>query len=137
MDKDVETAIVKSFFTKRLQDRVLFELFSADKRRDRGLNRLCHDYRETLREEYLTEIPKPNSDPEEIAKLLKQNGAGYLCYAMSWNGDIDGRHLPLAEALEAAVGYGFPSFILCIPNKLAYFEAEQGFGPPPRFIVKK
>lgn len=83
MDKDVETAIVKSFFSKRLQDRVLFELFSADKRRDRGLNRLCHDYRETLREEYLTEIPKPNSDSKEIAELLKKNGAGNLCYAMS------------------------------------------------------
>jgi hypothetical protein len=51
MDKDVETAIVKSFFSKRVQDRVLFELFSPDKRQNRGLNRLCHDYRSTLRED--------------------------------------------------------------------------------------
>jgi hypothetical protein len=136
VDKDVETAIVKSFFVKLLQDRIMFELFSP-KRRSDALHRLCHYYRTTLREEYLNEIPTPNSDPEEIAKLLKKNGAEDSCYAISFNEDIDGRHLPLAEALEAAVGYGFPSFILCIPNKLAYFEAEQGFGPPPRFLVKK
>lgn len=137
MDKDVETAIVKSFFNKRVQDRVLFELFSSDKRRNRGLNRLCHDYRRTLREEYLIEIPTPNSDPKEVADLLKRSGAGKSCYAMSWNTDIDGKHLPLEDALDAAVGYGFPSFILCVPDKLAYFEAEQGFGSPPRFMVKK
>lgn len=137
LDKDLETAIVKTFFNKRIQDRVLFELFSSDKRRNRGLNRLCHDYRQTLREEYLIEIPTPNSDPKEVSDLLKRNGAGKSCYAMSWNTDIDGKHLPLEDALDAAVGYGFPSFILCVSGKLAYFEAEQGFGPPPRFIVKK
>lgn len=137
MDKDVETAIVKTFFNKRIQDRVLFELFSSDKRRNRGLNRLCHDYRQALREEYLIEIPTPNSEPKEIADLLKRNGAGKSCYAMSWNSDIDGKHLSIDEALDAAVGYGLPSFILCVPNELAYFEAEQESGPPPRFIVKK
>jgi hypothetical protein len=137
MDKDVETAIVKSFFNKRVQDRVLFELFSSDKRRTKAFNRLCHDYRQTLREEYLVEIPTPNSDPKEIADLLKRNGAGKPCYAMSWNSDIDGKHMPLGDALEATVGYGFPSLILCVPNELAYFEAEQSFGPPSRFIIKK
>lgn len=137
MDKDVETAIVKSFFNKRVQERVLFELFSPSKRQERGLDRLCHNYRDTLRTEYLTEIPKPNSDPDEIVKLLKKRGAEEICYAMSFNTDIDGRHLRLIEAIEKAVGFGFPSFILCVSNKLAYFEAEQSFGPPPRFIVKK
>lgn len=137
MDKDVEAAIVKTFFNKRVQDRVLFELFSSDKRRSRGLNRLCHDYRQTLREEYLIEIPTSNSDSKEIADLLKRNGAGKSCYAMSWNTDIDGKHLSLEDALDSAVGYGFPSFILCVPNKLAYFQAEQESGSPPRFIVKR
>ncbi|MDM5293093.1 hypothetical protein QUF81_07790 [Peribacillus simplex] len=34
MDKEMEKTIVKSFFTKRLQDRILFELSSAKKRKD-------------------------------------------------------------------------------------------------------
>lgn len=101
MDKDVETAIVKTFFNKRVQDRILLELFSSDKRRNRGLNRLCHHYRQTLREEYLIEIPTPNSDPKEIADILKRNGAGKSFYAMSWNPDIDGKHLSIDEALDA------------------------------------
>lgn len=135
MNIEIEKKIVKSFFTKRLQERVLFELSSAKKRKD-ALSRLCHTYRITLREEYMIEIPKPNSDPEQIAKLMKQNGAGDLCYSISWDED-DGKELPLLKALEISVGMGMPSIISCIPNKLAYFEAEQEVLPSPRFILKR
>ncbi|MFC0270435.1 hypothetical protein ACFFIX_03045 [Metabacillus herbersteinensis] len=136
MDKEIEKIIVKSFFTKRLQDRVLFELSSSKKRKD-ALSRLCHTYRTTLREDYMIEIPKPNSNPIEIANLLKQNGAGDSCYAISWDDEIDGKELPLLTAFENAVGMGMPSIISCIPNKLAYFEAEQEVLPSPRFILKR
>ncbi len=137
LDKEKEKIIVKSFFTKRLQDRVLFELSSTKKRKD-ALDRLCHSYRTTLREKYLFDIPKPNSDPEEIAMLLKQNGAGDSCYVISWDEGIDGKELPpLLVALENAVGMGMPSIISCIPDKLAYFEAEQEVLPSPRFLLKR
>lgn len=107
-----------------------------DKRHD-ALGRLCHNYRTTLRMEYMKEIPKPNSDYEEIAKLLKRYGAGDTCYAISWSETIDGKELPLLAALEKAVGYGMPSIISCIPGKLAFFEAEQEVLPSPRFILKR
>jgi hypothetical protein len=136
MDKELEEIIVKAFFIKEIQQRVLFELFSAKKRMD-AMNRLNHNYSTTLREEFMIEIPKPNSDPDEIEKLLKKQGAGDICYAMSWNDLIDGKHLSLTSALEVAVGEGFPSIISCIPGKLVYFEAEQVYGPPPRFILKR
>ncbi|MCK1985803.1 MULTISPECIES: hypothetical protein [Peribacillus] len=136
MDKEMEKIIVKSFFTKRLQDRVLFELSSNKKRKD-ALSRLCHTYRTTLREEYIMEISKPNSDPVGIAKLLKQNGAGHSCYVISWDEDIDGMEIPLLTALEKVVGMGMPAIISCIPNKLAYFEAEQEVLPSPRFLLKR
>ena len=135
MDKALEEVIVKSFFVKRIQPRVLFELFSS-KRRDDAIDRLCHNYSDTLREEFMIEIPRPNSDPAEIEKLLKRQGAGNDCYVMSMNEKIDGKHLLLTSALEEAVGDGFPSIVYCISGKLAYFEAEQGYGPPPRFILK-
>ena len=136
MDKETEKIIVKSFFTKRLQDRVLFELSSNKKRKD-ALSRLCHTYRTTLREEYIMEISKPNSDPEGIAKLLKQNGARHSCYVISWDEEIDGMEIPLLTALEKVVGMGMPAIISCIPNKLAYFEAEQEVLPSPRFLLKR
>lgn len=136
MNKELEEKVVKSFFTKRIQERVMFELFSS-KKRDDALHRLNHTYTKTLKEEYMIEIPKPNSCADDIAKLLKQHGAGKQCYAISFNEDIDGKDLPLLTALEHAVGYGFPSLIVCIPDKLAYFEAEQVSGPPPRYILKR
>jgi hypothetical protein len=136
VDKEQEETIVKAFFNKRIKERVMFELFSQKRRAD-ALHRLNHTYEETLRKEFMIEIPKPNSNPEDIFKLLQKHGAGNLCYVISFNNEIDGKKLPLLTALEHAVGYGFPSIVSCIPNKLAYFEAEQVYGPPPRYILKK
>ncbi|MDN7245617.1 hypothetical protein [Planococcus shenhongbingii] len=136
MKKEMEKLIVKSFFEKNVQERVLYELFSP-KKRDHALNRLCHEYQKMLKGKYMIEIPTPNSDPQDIYGLLKKEGAEKMCYSLSYNGKIDGKELPLQEALEQAVGFGFPSIISCVPGELAYFEAEQGFGPPPRYILKR
>lgn len=72
-----------------------------------------------------------------ILDLLKKNGAGEACYVISFNDEIDGNHLPLAYALEQAVGFGMPSLISCIPSKLAHLECEQEYGAPPRYILKR
>ncbi|WP_299095735.1 hypothetical protein [uncultured Metabacillus sp.] len=136
IDKELEEIIIKSFFNKRIQERVLFELFSQ-KKRDNVMNRLCHNYLDTFRKEFMIEIPTPNSDPGEIEKLMKNQGAGNDCYVISWNDTIDGKHMSLTSALKVAVGEGFPSIISCIPGKIAYFEAEQEYGSPPRFILKR
>lgn len=136
MDKEQEKRIVKRFFSKRIQDRVIFEL-SSEKRRVEALNRLCHNYEKTLIPEYMIEIPTPNSDYQEIATLLKKQGATNECYVISWNEEIDGKKLPLNEALKKVVGYGMPSIVSCIEGKLAYFEAEQVVGSPPRFLLKR
>lgn len=45
--------------------------------------------------------------------------------------------MALTSALEVAVGEGFPSIVSCISGKLAYFEAEQVYDSPPRFILKR
>jgi len=136
LNKEIEKIIVKSFFAKRIQDRVLFELSSAKKRKD-ALSRLCHTYRTTLKEDYMITIEKPNSDPAEIVSLLKKNGAGDTCYVISWDEEMDGKELPLLTALENAVGMGMPSIVSCIPNKLAYFQAEQEVLPSPRFMLQR
>ncbi|WP_033541166.1 hypothetical protein [Planococcus sp. CAU13] len=136
MKKEMEELIVKSFFEKNVQERVLHELFSS-KKRNHALNRLCHEYQRMLKGKYMIEIPPPNSDPQDIYELLINNGADKKCYSLSYNEKIDGKELPLQEALEHAVGFGFPSIISCVPGELAYFEAEQGFGSPPRYILKR
>ncbi|MFJ7730239.1 hypothetical protein ACIQXV_29710 [Neobacillus sp. NPDC097160] len=136
MNKEIEEIIVKSFFNKGIQQRMLFELSSSKKRGD-AIGRLNHNYLDTLRNEFMFEIPKPNSDPEEIEKLIKEQGAGKNCYVMSWHSGVDGKELPLKTAIEELIWYGMPSIISCIHGKLAYFQAEQDFGSPPRFMLKR
>jgi hypothetical protein len=135
MDTDYEKIVVKTFFSKHIQERVLFELASA-KRRKNALNRLCHDYEKVLNQKHLIEISHPNSNYLDIIGLLKKEGAKDLCYSMSFNEEIDGKYLPLIIALEQAVGFGFPSIVSCIPDRLGYFEAEKVIGAPPRFILR-
>lgn len=136
MDKEQEIVLVQSFFVKRVQERVLHELFTP-KKRDMALQRLDHRYLSMLKNDYLIEIKPPNSWPEDTYDLLKQHGAPDTCYCLSENELISGKTLPLREALEHAIGFGFASIISCIPGELAYFEAEQSFGPPPRYLLKK
>jgi len=136
MDKECEETLVRSFFIKSIQERFLFEL-SSPKKRKAAIGRLSHRYRDTMNEKYMIEIPKPNNDYKEIEKILKKYGAEDFCYSISLNTEIDEKRLLLINALEKAVGFGLPSIISCIPGKLAYFESEQEYGAPPRFILKK
>lgn len=136
MDKEQEIVLVQSFFVKRVQERVLHELFTP-KKRDMALQRLDHRYLSMLKNDYLIEITPPNSWPDDTYDLLKQHGAPDTCCCLSENELISGKTLPLREALEHAIGFGFASIISCIPGELAYFEAEQSFGPPPRYLLKK
>ena len=133
MNKEIEEIIVKTFFEKRIQQRVLFELSSPQKRYDAFGRR-----NNFIRKELMLEIPKPNSDPEEIEKLLKKQGAGNLCYVItSAESDADGQELPLIKALEELIWTGLPFIISCIPNKLAYYQGEQAYGSPQKYILKK
>jgi len=50
MNKDIEEIVVRTFFERRIQERVMFELFSP-KKRDKALHRLNHDYKRNLREQ--------------------------------------------------------------------------------------
>ena len=56
--------------------------------------------------------------------MLRQKGAPDSCYVMSDNPDIDGREMPLTDALSKTVGMDAGTLVSCIPGKLAYFEME-------------
>jgi hypothetical protein len=51
--------------------------------------------------------------------------------------DLDGREVPLFEALSAVVWSGVPCIVICRPGQLAYFQAEQEVGPPPRYVLER
>lgn len=136
MDKEYEVILVKNFFNESIQDRLIYEL-GSEKKRINALSRLCHNYDELFIQKYTVNITKTYSDYNEIINLLKSYGAKDNCYAISWNQAIDGQYLPLKSAIVNAAGLGMPSIISCIPDKLLYFESEQEYGRPARYIFKK
>jgi hypothetical protein len=56
---------------------------------------------------------------------------------ISCNGAVDGKQIPLLDAIQAVVGYGLLSILVCVPDSLAYFEAAQVQGPPPGYLPVK
>ncbi|MGG4438652.1 hypothetical protein AAXE64_29285 [Priestia megaterium] len=136
MDKKIEELLIRKFFKRSLQDRVLFELFSRKKRKN-ALSRLCHNYDDTLNKEYMTKLEEDDYNSKTISDLLKKLGSETYCYVISWDEGIDGKQLSLQEALDKVVGLGMPSIISCIHGELAYFEGEHEYGSTPRYILKQ
>lgn len=135
-EKATEIAFVESFVLKNKRERSIFELNSKKKRKN-FFSKLCHRYNDIIDNRFMTELSAPNSNYSEIYRLLMEEGAGRDCYLISYFEELDGKRIPLAQALKNCVGGGMPSIVICDPGKLAYFEAEQQAGPPPRFLLKK
>ena len=136
MDHQQELSFIQTFVRRERRERALLELLSP-RRRAAFLNRLAHRYADALDMRFCTPVPPPNSDSQAIQALLARKGAPATCYAISSVDAIDGRWLPLEEALQAALGAGRPTILICREGRLGYFEAEQEQGPPPRFLIER
>jgi hypothetical protein len=84
--------------------------------------------------EYAHPIPGGEANPGAIGRLLMAQGAPWTCYCLSEGTDLDGKVLPLANALEQVVGRGIGTLLSCVPGQLAYFEGED---PGRRFILSR
>ena len=66
---------------------------------------------------------EPFSGPVEA--MLRKKGAPSTCYVLAANSDLDGREMPLGEALDAIIGMGGGAFVSCIPGRLGFYEYED------------
>jgi hypothetical protein len=71
------------------------------------------------------EIPASRQTPLGIEAMLVAEGAPPVCFIVSESTDLDGRDLPLKEALEAVIGRGMGSLLSCVPGRLGYYEGEE------------
>lgn len=92
------------------------------------------DHQPGFTEKYVEKIDRHQQSSKEIASLLVSHGAPVDCYVISAHPEIDRKTLPLAEAVEEVVGFYDGTVIICIPNKLAYWEGE---GLRERYILTK
>lgn len=72
--------------------------------------------------------------PEQILALLRTKGAPPGCYVMAVDRTLDGNTMPLEAALFAIVGQQLPAIVSCVPNRLAYYEAE---GRTERYVLER
>lgn len=61
----------------------------------------------------------------QVEKMLRKKGAPSICYVLAADGGLDGREMPLDEALERIVGMGGGAFVSCIPGRLGFYEYED------------
>jgi hypothetical protein len=114
-----EEATIRAFVSPSRRDRWLGLLASAKRRRS-SLERLNHFRDIDVR--YAT--PLPSSD--NIAAVLRSHGASENCYVLPDIPTIDGRELPVDEAIDQVEFGMWGTLISCVPGRLAYYYDECG-----------
>jgi hypothetical protein len=92
------------------------------KGRNKFLKYLFHNISDELDPKYVKGV---NGSSKDIYEKLKYKGAGKECYVISELSEIDGQVLILAEVLNQVLGRGMATILICIDNKLVYFEGEE------------
>ena len=127
-----EEATITAFIGKDKRDRYLS--FLAPKNRAKLHELLSHSTESHLNRAYIKNIAPNQQHPANILALLAQKGAPSHCRVISEYKELDGKDVPLKEAVETTVGGGMGTIICCIPGRLAYFEGE---GKNVRFFLEK
>jgi len=126
-----EEALIRAFAAPERADRYLI-LLASPRRRAKFLSVLAHGFQPDMR--FARRLLGSDSHTSAIERTLRELGAPAICHCVSDNPKLDGKDLPLAEALAATVGYGMGTLISCLPGELAYYEAED---PAERYILRR
>ncbi len=116
-----EDAFVSAFIVPEKRERYR-SLLGSPKRRSTILRELYH--RLAFRPERATELKGAASFAEPLETLLRGKGAGDTCYVISPDEELDGREMPLREALDALVGGDGASVACCVVGRLAVWKGE-------------
>lgn len=99
-------------------------MIATPKKRTKFLRELCHF--KSLDTRFCFTLPKGVHTAKEITDFLTRKGAPQVCQVTSEDSDLDGRHMPLLDALNEILGRQIGTFLSCVPGKLAYIEDEDG-----------
>jgi len=116
-----EAKTIDAFIVKEKRERYKF-LLGNPKKRKAALDHLNHFY--DLDEKYVTWLPSNAS----VEGMLRQEGSPEEVYVISDIQNIDGRLMPLGDAISETISGGWGTIISCIPGQLAYYHGEAGEG---------
>jgi hypothetical protein len=66
----------------------------------------------------------PTTEPAALAHSLRAEGAAETCVLIAGHEDLDGRELPLEQALRRVLHDDDGALVSCVPGKLAVFSGE-------------
>lgn len=115
----LEEALVSAFIepTKRARYR---QLLANPLRRKKLLDTLNHNA--DIDPRYATEVDAG----AELLSLLRTRGAPHMCHLISDISELDGRELPLEEALAQITAGSWGTLFGCVPGRLACWIGECG-----------
>ncbi len=117
MNTSREEQLIKTFFVRERRERFLMML-RKPRRRAKALDELNH--LRDLDSRLCVEL----SPTEDAEACLRSRAAPDACYVLSDIAELDGREMPLGEAIEKAAAAGWGTLIDCIPGRLAYYFGE-------------
>jgi hypothetical protein len=124
-----EEATLRAFVVWSKRDRLL-TLFGSPKRRKEARDALNHFA------DWNARFAQPVDSSTDVLALLRGAGAPSECHVMSDSPELDGRDMPLAEAVHACESYSFASVLCCVPDKLAFFFDEVA-APRSRILLRR
>ena len=121
MNRNYDEEIIRLFVHKDRKERYLFKLAHPG-RRDEVVGALHGQIEFDPR--CSTELPHP-IDPQYLCRMMKARGAGEYAYVMSNNENLDGRVLPLLDALEGCVDSTTGTIVYCLEGQVGYYESND------------
>lgn len=131
MDAKIEKEIIKLYFKKEKQDRILWELNSAKKRAD-VMWRLCGE--DLIKHNCIHPIPFMSAD--ELGRIICSLGGTTPVY--SFNFDFIGYmsdDISLNDILQNIICGEYGACLTYFGKGVAYFLGMQEKGAPDRFIL--
>jgi len=134
MDINIETKVIKAFFYKNKQERLLFEL--TTKKRQEFIHKLSHRYQEFLNPDFIFRESKKFPEPKVLCDTMSSFGVSKKCYVFSEYEDFDGICSDLETAVERLNCNGFASLIVGLPSGFTHFKAESDRSFQTNFYLK-
>ena len=125
----IEEATIRAFVNSTKRDRLL-TLLGNPKRRRKVLDALNHF------DDWDERFAQPVKSSADILALLRQAGAPAECHVISDDDELDGRSMPLDEAVRACEQFDFASILCCIPGKLAFYF-DESMAPRIKMLLRR
>ena len=132
MDNRMEQHFVQTFLRKNRRERLAHELSTPEKR-CAGLSRFCHQARTLLDPSKIVLEGEDLERRPAFARFVGQHDE--ICFLLSPDASMDGRCLPLHDALRQALAC--PDAVLILGSSFAVVYGEVMKGGRGKFLLSE